>query len=91
MQIIRQVFVADEWVRDARNEVRAEAHSRAEIEKSLRTLKQEQTKLSNKLIAADRAHLSDKAGLKSVEIQAEDQCKQLHITKIELATQRQWF
>lgn len=83
--------MADEWVRDARNEVRAEAHSRVEIEKSLRTLKQEQTKLSNKLIAADRARLSDEAGLKSVEIQAEDQCKQLHITKIELATQRQWF
>ena len=91
MQIIRQVFVANEWVRDARNEVRAEVHSRAKIKKSLRTLKQELTKLSNKLIAADRARLSDEAGLKSVEIQAEDQCKQLHITKIELATQRQWF
>ena len=72
MQIIQQVFVADEWFRDARNEVKAEAHSRAEIEKSLRALKQEQTKLSNKLITANRARLSDEAGLKSMEIQAED-------------------
>ena len=34
----------------------------------------------------DRAHLSVKVGLKNVVIQAEDQCKQLHMKKIELAT-----
>ena len=37
----------------------------------------------------DRAHLSAKAGLKNAEIQVEDQCKQLHMIEIELATQRQ--
>ena len=45
--------------------------------------------LANKLIAVNRAHLSAKAGLKNVEMHAEDQCKQLHMTEIELATQRQ--
>ena len=45
--------------------------------------------MSNKLIAADRVHLSAKVGLKNVEMQAEDQHKQLHMTEIELATQRQ--
>ena len=49
--------MADEWVRDAHNEARAEAHSRAETEKSLGALKQEQMELANKLIAADRARL----------------------------------
>lgn len=52
-------------------------------------LKQERVKLSDKLIAADRAHQSAEAGLKNVEMQVEDQCKQLHMTKIELAIQRQ--
>lgn len=33
--------------------------------------------------------MSAKAGLKNFENQAEDQCKKLHITEIELATQRQ--
>ena len=45
--------------------------------------------LANKLIAVERARLSVEAGLKSVNSQAEDQHKQLHMTEIELATQRQ--
>ena len=59
--------MAEEWVRDARSEVKAEAHSRAKTEKSLGILKQEQTKLANKLIAAKRARLSAEASLKSTE------------------------
>ena len=42
--------------------------------------------LADKLTAADRARLSTEAGLKNVEIQAEDQRKQLHMTEIELVT-----
>ena len=41
MQVVQEVFVAEEWVRDAHNEARAEASSRTEIEKSLGDLKQE--------------------------------------------------
>ena len=37
----------------------------------------------------EKACLSAKAFLKSAEVQAEDQRKQLHLTEIELATQRQ--
>ena len=80
--------MAKEWIWDARNEARAEAHSRAEVEKSLGALKQEQTELANKLTTLERAHLNVEAGLKSTETQAENQHKQLHITKIKLATQR---
>ena len=89
MQDTQQVFVAEEWVWDARNEVKAKAHSRVETEKSLGALKQEQVKLANKLIATDRAHLRAKASLKNVGMQAEDQHKQFQTTEIELATQRQ--
>ena len=80
--------MAKDWVRDSRNEARAEAHSCAEIEKSLGAFKQEHMELANKLTAAERARLSAKAGLKSIEIQAEDQRKQLHMTEIKLATRR---
>ena len=45
--------MAEEWVRDARNEVEAEAFSRADVEKSLGALKQKQAEMSEKLKAAD--------------------------------------
>ena len=72
MQVTQQVFVAKEWVRNARNEVRAEAHSRLEVEKALKALKEEHIKLANKLVEAKRAHASIEAGLKTTEKQAED-------------------
>ena len=80
--------MAEEWVWDAHNEAKAEAHSCTKTEKSLGALKQEQTELANKLTIAERARLSAEAGLKSLETQVEDQHKQLHMTEIELATQR---
>ena len=89
MQVTQQIFVTEEWIRDTRNEARAEAHSRAKIGKSLGALKQEQIELANKLTASKKACLSAEAFLKSTEAQAEDQRKQLHLTEIELATQRQ--
>ena len=39
MQVTQQIFVTEEWVKDARNQVRAKAHSRVEVEKSLGALK----------------------------------------------------
>ncbi|XP_030931024.1 MAP7 domain-containing protein 1-like [Quercus lobata] len=56
-----EVFVAEEWVKDARNETRAEAHSRVEAKKSLGALKQEQLELAAKLTAEERARRSAKA------------------------------
>ena len=69
-------------------EVEAEALSRADVEKSLRALKQEQVEMSEKLKAADQAYLSVEAGLKTVERQAKDQCQKLHLIEIDLATER---
>ena len=85
-QISQQVFVAEEWVHDAWKKAEAEALSLIDVEKSLGALKQEQIEMSEKLKAADQARLSAKAGLKTVERQAEDQRQKLHLTKINLAT-----
>ena len=89
MQVTQKIFVAEEWVKDACNQVKVEAYSRAEVEKYLRTLKQEKAKLSNKLVEAEMACLSAKVSLKTVERQAKDQHQQLHISEIDLATQKQ--
>ena len=59
--------MAEEWVCDARNEANAAALVHADVEKSLRALKQEQTKLSEKLKEVDQAHRSAVAGLKTAE------------------------
>ena len=60
--------MAKEWVQDVCNETRAKAYSHVEVQRSLGALKQEHTKLSNKLIVANRAHLSVEVGLKNVEM-----------------------
>ena len=70
--------MAEEWVRNARDEVNAKAHSRANAE------------LTRKLKEAESAHLSAEAGLKTTEAQAKDQCKKLYTTELELATQKQF-
>ena len=66
--------MTEEWVRNARKEANAEALSRAYTKKSLGALKQEQAKLYERLKEADKARLSAKAGLKTMEWQAKDQC-----------------
>ena len=86
MQTIQEVFGAEEWVNDTRNGARVKANLYAEANRALGASEQKNKELANKLTAVDRAHLSAKAGLKNAEIQAEDQCKQLHMTEIELAT-----
>ena len=91
MQVTQQVYVAEEWVRNARKEVRAKANSnsRLETEKAFGALKQEQAGLSKKLKEAIQARQSAEASLKTTERQAENMRQQLHITEINLATEKQ--
>ena len=81
--------MVEEWYHEANNSADAEALTRANVEKSLGVVKQEQLELSEKLKLADRARSSAKAGLKTAERQAEEQCQKLHSTEIDLATQKQ--
>ena len=52
-------------------------------------LKEDQAKLSEQTKEAVRARDSSEAGLKKTEKQAEEQCKQLHYTEINLVTEKQ--
>ena len=65
--------MAEEWCRDARKMADVEALSRAEIEKTLRALKQEQHELVEKFKEAETSCRSAEASLKNAEKQAEDQ------------------
>ena len=89
VQAIQEVYVAEEWVKDAQNEARVEANLRAETSKALKALKHKNQELVAKLTAEERARKSVEADLKNVQDQAEDQRKKLYLTEIELATQKQ--
>ena len=78
--------MAKEWYREANNLAEAVALTRAEVEKSLGAVKQEQLELSEKLKSADQARFSAEAGLKTAKRQAEEQGQKLHSTEIDLAT-----
>ena len=67
MQVIQQIYVAEEWVRNACDEVKAEAHSYFEVEKAFGALREEHKKLGNKLTVAERECSSALAGLKNIE------------------------
>ena len=88
-QITQQVYVAEEWAKDARNEAKAEFDAQSEVEKEVGNLKEDQAKLSEQLKEAIRARDSSKAGLKNAEKQVEEQRKQLHYIQINLATEKQ--
>ena len=59
--------MTDEWYREANNRADVEALTRADVEKSLGVVKQEQLELSEKLKLADQARSSAEAGLKTAK------------------------
>ena len=83
------MFVAEEYCRNNRKLAEVEALSRAEVEKSVGSLKQENFELSEKFKEAEKGRRSAKAGLKNAETQAEDQRQKLFVTETDLATERQ--
>ena len=80
--------MADDWVKDARSEAKAKFNAQSEVEKELGALKENQAKLFEQLKEVVRARDSSEADLKTVEKQAEEQRKQLHYTKINLAIEK---
>ena len=81
--------MVEEWYREANNCADAEALTRADVEKSLEVVKQEQLELSENLKLTDQARSSAEASLKTVERQAEEQRQKILSTEIDLAMQKQ--
>ena len=81
--------MAEEWVKNAHGETRVALNARAEMEVELGALKENHSKMAEQLKEAVRARDSVEAGLKTTERQFEEVRKQLHYTKINMATEKQ--
>ena len=64
--------MAEECVRNAHNKFEAESNFRRNVEKALGTVKEEKTKLAERLKTSEHERSSSLAGLKTVEKQVED-------------------
>lgn len=85
MQAVQEVFVVEEWVNDARNVAKADAHLHPKAEKALSAAKQKNQELVARLVEEEKGRRSFKVGLKNSKTQAEDQCKKLHYSEVERA------
>ena len=65
VQITQEVFVVEEWVNEAQNDVKNEVHLRLETEKALGATKEENKELLSKLTAKERERRSTEARLKN--------------------------
>ena len=66
MQAIQEMYIVEEWVKDARNEAKMEANLRAKTNKALGVMKHKNQELVSKLTDEERAQMSAEAGLKNV-------------------------
>ena len=89
MQAIQKVFVAEEWVKDARNEAQVEANLCTKANRALGAIKQDNKELTTKLTTEEKVRKSAKTDLKNAQDEAEDQRKKLYHTKIKLAIEKQ--
>ena len=79
--------MAEEWVKNARGEIRLAQDAQVEVEVQLGALKEKQAKMAKQLKDAVRAKDIAKAGLKTTERQFEEIRKELHYSEINLATE----
>ena len=76
-------------MKNFREEVNAEVQSRLAVEKAVGALRLEKESLNEKIKEAIKARDSAEAGFKNTKMQAEDMRQQLHLTEINLATEKQ--
>ena len=88
MQVTQQVYIAEEWVRNSNDQIKAEAHSRLKVKKALEILKEAHAQLFEKFKDSDKVRLSVETGMKTMERHMEDQCQKLYTTEVNLATEK---
>ena len=81
--------MAEEFCRGNSSRAEVENQARAEMEKTLGSLKHDHVELMDKFKESENRRKFAEAGLKSAETQAEDQRKELFTTQINLATEKQ--
>ena len=81
--------MAEEWVRNSREETRAAYDARDTVEAQLGALKDKQAQMVEEVKQALKAKASAEASLKTTERQAEDLRKELHYCEINLPIEKQ--
>ena len=81
--------MAEEWVKNSRNETRAAQDARDTVEAQLGALKDKQAQMAEEVKQVLKVKASAVAGLKTTKRQAEDLRKELHYYEINLATEKQ--
>ena len=81
--------MAEEWVKNSREETRAAHDAWETAEAHLGALKDKQAQMADQVKQALQEKASAEAGLKTTEKQAEGLRKELHYCKINLATEKQ--
>ena len=66
VQITQDVYVAEEWVKEAQNDVKNKVHLHLETKKALGAAKEENKELISKLTIEQRDRRNAEAGLKNV-------------------------
>jgi len=89
MQVTQQIFVAEERAKKARENLHVEVQSRNTAEKAAGVLRLERDHLDYEVKKAQKVHASAEAGLKTTTKQAEDLHQQLHLSEVNLATEKQ--
>ena len=72
MQVTQQIFVAEEWAKNSREELNIEVQSRLTAEKAASALRLEKERLSKEIKEVFKARDSAEAGLKTTTKQAKD-------------------
>ena len=89
MQVTQQIFVAKEWAKSSREELNTEVQSCLAAEKAAGALRLEKERLGKEIKKAFKARDSAEVDLKTTTKQAEDIRQQLHLSEINLATEKQ--
>ena len=81
--------MAEEWVKNSREETRATHDARETAEAHLNALKDKQSQMADQVKKALQDKASAEAGLKTTEKQAESLRSELHLCEINLETEKQ--
>ena len=81
--------MAEKWAKNSREELNTEVQSCLAAEKAVSALRLEKEHLGKEIKEAFKAWDSAEAGLKTTTKQAEDMRRQLHLSEINLAIEKQ--
>ncbi|XP_050264240.1 stress response protein NST1-like [Quercus robur] len=87
--VTQQIYVAEEWTKQAREDVHREAQSRATVERAASDLKRDLDRQDHELREVKKANASAEAGLKTAEKQTEELRKQLRHSEEKLSAEQQ--